>query len=350
MAAKRILTEGNFAGIGHEGQGHAEAAAEAVARALQVAMIDAVAHRVVHGGAALRGPVRIDATTRAQIDAATALAPLHNPAALAAIDAVGDELPGVPMVAVFDTGFHASMPPRAATYPIERELAERHQIQRYGFHGLAHRYMMERYAALGGAGRRLITLQLGSGCSAAAIEDGKVVDTSMGLTPLEGLMMETRSGDVDPSLIAYLAREEHADPATVEEWLNQRSGLLGVSGLRDMRQLLQAESQGDDRARLALEMFVYRIRKYIGAYTAALGGADAIVFGGGVGENAAPIRARVVGGFEWLGARLDDTANQATAGVDARISAADSAIEVWVIAVDEAVMLAREAYRYLTSG
>lgn len=313
--------------------------------------IEAIGHRVVHGGHRFVAPVIIDDEVTDAIEATTELAPLHNEPSLKAIRAtrtmVGWKMP---MVAVFDTAFHRTMPQRASLYPIARELGDRHHIRRYGFHGLAHQYMVERYAKVSGTAvsdARLITLQLGNGCSAAAIDRGCSVDTSMGLTPLEGLMMGTRSGDVDPSLVAFIARGEGVDAAEVEEWLNNRSGLLGVSGLAaDMRQLLDAEGESDAAA-LAIDMFCYRVKKYLGAYLNVLGGADAVVFGGGIGENTPSIRSRVCAGMEWCGLRLDDARNQAAIGSEGQITGDDSILKAYVIAVDEAALIARDTARCL---
>jgi acetate kinase len=255
------------------------------------------------------------------------------------------------MVATFDTAFYRSLPAYAAQYAIPHDLAAKHGVRRYGFHGLAHRYMLERYSQIAASPvelTKLITLQLGAGCSATAIDGGRPVDTSMGLTPLEGLVMATRSGDVDPSLVGYLARKEGVSVQEVEAWLNTRSGILGVSGRSaDLRELLQAEEQGDARAGLAVEMFCYRVRKYIGAYMAALGGADAVLFGGGIGENAPTVRARICADMEWCGLTLDPDRNAAALGSEARISADGSRIQAHVVPVDEAVMIARDTYHCL---
>jgi acetate kinase len=273
------------------------------------------------------------------------MAPLHNGPALAAIRAAREALgPAVPMVATFDTTFHRRMPEKAARYALQPELAERHGAFRYGFHGLAHRYMAERHAEITSSPEaRLITLQLGNGCSATAISAGRSVDTSMGLTPLEGLMMGTRSGDVDPSLPSYLAHREGVEVAEVVGWLNKRSGLLGVSGTsRDMRELLRARDRGDGRAALAVEMFCYRAKKQVGAYLAALGRADAVVFAGGIGERAPEVRAEICSGMEWCGLTLDLERNTRAVGVEARISADSSPVEIYVIPVDEATIIARD--------
>jgi acetate kinase len=254
-------------------------------------------------------------------------------------------------VAVFDTAFHRTMPAHAAQYAIAHELTAKHAIYRYGFHGLAHGYMAEQYARLRGItlhDSKLITLQLGSGCSITAVKAGRSIDTSMGFTPLEGLVMGTRAGDIDPALVPFLARRESVSADEVERWLNTRSGLLGVSGRSgDVRDLLEAEAAGDSRAALALEMFCYRARKYIGAYMAAMGGADAIIFGGGIGEHAPDIRARISDGLQWAGLRIDETRNAATTGRDGEISTDDSEIAAYVIRVDEEQVIAQETARLL---
>jgi acetate kinase len=310
--------------------------------------LEAIGHRVVHGGEQFVEPTLIDDEAIDAIEAVSDLAPLHNEPSLRAIRAAREALgPAIPMVAIFDTAFHRMMPERASRYAIPQELAAKHHVWRYGFHGLAHRYMTERYAAITStpvAQVKLITLQLGNGCSATAVEGGRSLDTSMGFTPLEGLMMGTRSGDVDPSLAAFLARREGVSVEAVEGWLNTRSGLLGVSGRsRDMRELLEAERQGDHRAALAVEMFCYRVRKYIGAYLSILDGAHAIVFGGGIGENAPTVRARICAGMDWCGLTLDQDRNAAAIGVEERISADYAKVHAYVIPVDEAVIIARDA-------
>jgi acetate kinase len=253
------------------------------------------------------------------------------------------------MVAVFDTAFHSSLPDYAYTYALPYELARKHRIRRYGFHGTAHEYMLEQYAGMKGIApsqARLITLQLGNGCSAAAIRGGLSIDTSMGFTPLEGLVMGTRSGDLDPSIMSFLAEKEGVSANEVEDWFNMRSGLLGISGsASDMRSLLAAEAKGDERAHLAVAVFCYRVRKYIGAYLAALGGADAVVFGGGIGENSPVVRERILSGLEALGLRLDKERNEAAAGKEGTISAAGSPLAIYVVLVDESLLIARQTAR-----
>jgi acetate kinase len=309
--------------------------------------VEAVGHRVVDGGDRFSGPAPVDGEVVAAIEKLTEMAPLHNGPALAAIRATGEALgAGVPMVATFDTAFHRTMPEQAARYAIAPELADKHGVRRHGFHGLAHRYMAERYAAISGSPSeelRLVTLQLGNGCSAAAVRGGRSADTSMGLTPLEGLMMGTRSGDVDPSLPAYLARREGVGVDEVLGWLNRRSGLLGVSGVsRDVRELFAARGRGNERAALAVEMFCYRAKKQVGAYLAVLGGADAVIFAGGIGEHAPEVRARICAGMGWCGLLLDAESNARAVGMEAKISSDDSRVGVYVIPVDEARLIARD--------
>jgi acetate kinase len=290
--------------------------------------------------------VLIDDEVVAALEELKELAPLHNGPSLAAIRAAREALGTVPMVATFDTTFHRTMPKKASRYAIPPELASKHDAYRYGFHGLAHRYMAERYAAVTGSRSedlKLVTLQLGNGCSAAAIEAGRSVDTSMGLTPLEGLMMGTRSGDVDPSLPGCLARREGVEIEEVVGWLNRRSGLLGVSGVsRNMREVLDARDGGDGRAALAVEMFCYRIKKQVGAYLAALGGADAVVFAGGIGERAPEVRAEICAGMEWCGLLLDAGRNADAVGEEIKISADGARIEAYVVPVDEAGIISRD--------
>lgn len=310
-----------------------------------LADIRAVAHRVVHGGSNLLRSRLIDAAVVREIERVSALAPLHNPPALAWLQACRALLgAAIPQVAVFDTAFYADLPEVARNYALPRGLRERHAIQRYGFHGIAHASMWRRWRELRPAlqdGGRVISLQLGAGCSITAVRAGRAVDTSMGFSPLEGLVMATRSGDVDAGLLLYLQRVEGLSPERLEKLLNQESGLLGLSGLSgDMRALLESS---EPTARLAVEVYGYRARKYVGAYLAALGGAEAILFGGGVGEHAAVMRETILAGMEWCGIALDVEKNRAAGGTEACISRDGSAIEVWVIPVDEAAILAQEA-------
>jgi acetate kinase len=310
-----------------------------------LADIALVAHRVVHGGEKFLQSCLLDASAEHEIERLTPLAPLHNPLALRWIRACRAVLgPPVPQVAVFDTAFYAALPEVARTYALPRDLAARHHIRRYGFHGLAHAAMRQRWRALqtvNGENNRVISLQLGAGCSITATEHDAVRDTSMGFSPLEGLVMATRCGDVDAGLITHLQRQAGLTPAATDRLLNESSGLLGLSGISgDMRVLLASENP---HARLAVDLYCFRARKYIGAYLAVLGGANAILFGGGVGENAPEIRARILEGLEWAGIRLDATKNTATKGTENRISDSNSHAAVWVIPVDEAPMLVQEA-------
>ncbi len=316
--------------------------------------VEVVGHRVVHGGERFSQSVVIDEAVLAEIEALIELAPLHNPASLAGIRGAREVLGStVPMVAVFDTAFHHNLPPSARAYALPHELASRHHIRRYGFHGIAHASLAAGYAAFTGRTLekdRLITLQLGNGCSMTAIAGGKSVETSMGFTPLEGLVMGTRSGDLDPSIVSYLSEREKVEATEVERWLNEESGLLGVSGrTNDMRELEAAAHAHDERAAFAIELFCYRARKYMGAYLAVLGGADAIVFGGGIGENSPTIRARICAGMEWCGLRLDPERNKAAVhlppGSAARISQDGATVAAYVVADDEETWIARETVR-----
>jgi acetate kinase len=307
--------------------------------------IDAVGHRVVHGGERFTAATVIDDDVEAAIEQLIELAPLHNPAGLAGIRAARAALPRVPHVAVFDTAFHATIPVEAATYAIDADLAARHGIRRYGFHGTSYEYV-SRVAAetldRGPGELRMIVLHLGNGASAAAISGGRSVDTSMGLTPLEGLVMGTRSGDLDPAIPFHLHRVAGLSIDELDDLLNRRSGLLGLSGHADMREVIEAAETGDERAGLALEVYLHRIRHYIGAFAAVLGGLDALVFTAGVGENSDVVRAGAVRGLEFLGIAIDPAAN-ATRGDAARIiSPAGSAVAVLVVPTDEELEIARQ--------
>jgi acetate kinase len=313
--------------------------------------IEAVGHRVVHGGERFTHSVLVDDPTLKTLEDQIELAPLHMPYNLAGIRAVKASLGAVPQAAVFDTAFHSTLPETSYLYGIPYSLYRRHKIRRYGFHGTSHRYVAYRYRKLTGKARddtNLVTLHLGNGCSACAIKGGDSMDTSMGFTPLEGLVMGTRSGDVDPAVLDYISVKEGLDLRGVENLLNKQSGLLGISGLtNDMRELLEeAEEHYDRRARLAIDLFCYRVRKYLGAYLAAMGGADAVVFTGGIGQNAAVIRANVLAGLEWFGLELDEEANKATTGQRAgRITREASRLEAWMIPTDEELLIARDTVR-----
>ncbi len=315
--------------------------------------VHAVGHRVVHGGEVFKESTLIDDHVLKGIENCIDLAPLHNPnnvkGILAARDLFGS---GVPQVAVFDTSFHTSIPEQAYLYAIPYHLYRRYRIRRYGFHGTSHRYVAFRYRALRSLTREqtnIITLHLGNGCSAAAIKAGVSVDTSMGMTPLEGLVMGTRSGDLDPAIVSVIARKEGLSSSDVDTLLNTQSGLLGVSGLtNDMRELQAELKEHDDRrVRLAVEIFCYRARKYIGAYLAAMGGADAIVFTGGIGENSADVRGRICANMEWAGLHIDAEKNQDTVGREGIISTEDSKLLVYAIPTDEELLIARDTVRVI---
>ncbi len=316
--------------------------------------IHAVGHRVVHGGERFTHSVLIDEEVLRGIEDCIDLAPLHNPGNIRGIQAAREVFgPGLPQVAVFDTAFHQTLPPHAYLYALPYQWYRRHRVRRYGFHGTSHRYVAYRYRRLRKLEREqtnIITLHLGNGCSAAAIRGGDSVDTSMGMTPLEGLVMGTRSGDIDPAIIEYVAAKEGLSALEVDSVLNKQSGLLGISGLtNDMRELLDESRESDDRrARLAVEIFCYRVRKYVGAYLAAMGGADALVFTGGIGENSAEVRARVCEGLGWMGVELDPSANEATvARREGLISDAASRLAVYVIPTDEELLIARDTVRLI---
>jgi len=315
--------------------------------------VHAVGHRVVHGGELFKESTLIDDRVLKGIEECIELAPLHNPnnvkGILAARELFGKD---VPQVAVFDTAFHHSIPEEAYLYAIPYHLYRRYRIRRYGFHGTSHRYVAFRYRALTGLTREqtnIITLHLGNGCSAAAIKKGSSVDTSMGMTPLEGLVMGTRSGDLDPAIVSVIARKEGMSASEVDTLLNTQSGLLGISGLtNDMRELQAELKEHDDRrVRLAVEVFCYRARKYIGAYLAAMGGADAVVFTGGIGENSSDVRARICSGMEWAGLHLDTKKNQDMVGREGLISTEDSKLLAYAIPTDEELLIARDTVRVI---
>jgi acetate kinase len=313
--------------------------------------IHAVGHRVVHGGELFSQSVVITDEVIRGIEACIDLAPLHNPNNLKGIQAAREVFgQKTPQVAVFDTAFHHCLPEHAYLYAIPYHLYRRHRIRRYGFHGTSHRYVAYRYRVLRNLSREqthVITLHLGNGCSAAAIRNGYPVDTSMGLTPLEGLVMGTRSGDIDPAIVNLISSKEGLSPHEVETLLNTQSGLLGISGLtNDMRVLLEELRQHDDRrARLAVEVFCYRVRKYIGSYLAAMGGADAVVFTGGIGENSPEVRAQICSGLEWAGLILDNNQNQKAVGVESLISREGCRLAAYAIPTDEELLIARDTVR-----
>ncbi len=311
---------------------------------VDVSAMDAVGHRVVHGGSLFTEPTPIDDEVLRAIRDLVVLAPLHNPGAIAGIEAARSAMPLVPQVAVFDTAFHAGLSAAAATYAIDTAIARKHGIRRYGFHGISHRYVARRTAQLLDrplAELNLIVLHLGNGASATAVHSGQSVDTSMGFTPLEGLVMGTRSGDLDPAILTHLQRAAGMSVTEVDELLQRRSGLAGLCDESDMRGVLAARESGDERAALAIAVYCYRIRKYVGAYHAVLGRLDAIAFTAGVGEHAAPIRAECLAGLEHWGISVDPTRN--ATGQPARvISPPGTRIAVCVVPTDEELAIAED--------
>jgi acetate kinase len=322
------------------------AAFEQTGPSLHGSTLAAVGHRVVHGGDRFADPVLITADVIAAIDELTALAPLHNPANLAGIRIAQAALPGIPQVAVFDTAFHQSLPPHAYTYAVPASWRDEQGVRRYGFHGTSVAYVSREAARLLGrdvADSNLIVLHLGNGASATAVSGGRSVDTSMGLTPLEGLVMGTRSGDVDPALVAHLRRVAGLEADDIDHQLNRASGLTGLAGVNDMRQIHRRAEAGDSDAQLALDVYCYRIRKYVGAYYAALGRVDGIVFTAGVGENNPDVRTKSLHGLQRLGIQLDLVRNASTAH-SARIVSADGAdVAVLVVPTNEELEIARQA-------
>jgi acetate kinase len=317
-----------------------------------IADIHAVGHRVVHGGERFTHSALITEDVLRGIEDCIDLAPLHNPGNVKGITAAREILgPGLPQVAVFDTAFHQTLPERAYLYALPYQLYRRHRLRRYGFHGTSHRYVAYRYRQLRDLTpeqTNIITLHLGNGCSATAICEGKSVDTSMGITPLEGLVMGTRAGDLDAALVEFIASKEGLSIHEVESLLNKQCGLLGISGLtNDMRELLdEAHEHNDRRAWLALDLFCYRVRKYIGAYLAAMGGADAVIFTGGIGENSPEVRQRICEGLQWLGLEIDSDRNGATVtGREGLISRDGSRLGAYVIPTDEELLIARDTAR-----
>lgn len=311
----------------------------------------AVGHRIVHGGDRFPASVLIDDDVITALAALEELAPLHNPPAIKGIRACRAALgASKPMVAAFDTAFHQTLPDYAASYALPYELAQRHGIRRYGFHGLAHNYLALRYAEITESSVdqvTIITFHLGNGCSACAIRNGVSVETSMGFTPLEGLVMGTRSGNLDPAIVSYLVQREGVSAADVEQWLNERSGLLGLSGRsNDMRELL-AHADDEARCRLAVDLFCYRARQYVGAYLAVLGGAQALVFSGGIGEHTPSIRAAICADMQWCGLRIDPPQNARIVGKEGRISTTDATVHAYVIPADEEIMIARDVAHIL---
>ena len=311
-----------------------------------VSEIAAVGHRVLHGGKYYSESVIVNDDVKRVIRECFPLGPLHNPANLIGIEACEDVLPaGTPQVAVFDTAFHQTMPPKAYTYALPYEISEKYSIRRYGFHGTSHRYVSKRAAEFLGIsteGLKMVTCHLGNGSSFAAVKDGKCVDTSMGLTPLAGICMGTRTGDIDPAIVPFLMQKEGLAPEEIDTLLNKKSGVLGVSGVSsDFRDLAKAASEGNERAQLALDMFSYQGSKIVGSYAAALGGVDVIVFTAGIGENTDTIREAIIKPLEFMGAKIDPSKNNGTRS-EAIISADDSKVKIVVIPTNEELVIARD--------
>jgi acetate kinase len=315
--------------------------------------IDAVGHRVLHGGQKAMKSMLITEAVKEIIQECFPLGPLHNPANLAGISACERLMPGTPQVAVFDTSFHQTMPPEAYIYGIPYELYEKFGIRRYGFHGTSHKFIAMRTPVLlkrDPAELNLISCHLGNGSSLAAVKHGKCVDTSMGLTPLEGLVMGTRSGDLDPTIVSYIVEKAIIPERQVNDYLNKKSGVLGISGVSsDFRDLENAAAEGNARARLALDIFSYHVKKYIGGYAAAMGGVDVIVFTAGLGENSASMRRQICAGLDFLGARLDEAKNEVIRGREAEISTGDSTCKIWVVPTNEELMIAMDTREIISA-
>lgn len=342
VESERVTAKGIVERIGENGVDHA-GAMRSILDELGGVHPAVVGHRVVHGGSRFSAATVITDEIEAAIDELSALAPLHNPANLAGIRAAREAFPGVPNVAVFDTAFHQSLAPAAYTYAIDIAVAAEHGVRRYGFHGTSYQYVSTRTAELLGRplrDLRLIIFHLGNGASACAIAGGRSVDTSMGMTPLEGLVMGTRSGNVDPGLLFHLGRAGYTLPE-LDTLLNRRSGLAGLSGRGDMRDVQIAAGEGDVSARLALDVYTHRLKHYLGAYLATLGGVDAVVFTAGVGENAAPVRAAALEGMQWAGIHLDASRNDARGTTI--ISTDESPVTVLVVPTNEELEIARQS-------
>lgn len=308
--------------------------------------IDAVGHRIVQGGDKFNQSMLVDKSVEDGIEELCDLAPVHNAGHLKGIRAVDALMPKTPQVVVFDNAFHSTMPDYAYLYAIPYELYEKYHVRRYGFHGTSHRYVSRRVCEILGldqADSKVITCHIGNGASIAAVLNGKVVDTSMGLTPLAGVMMGSRSGDIDPSAVTYLMEKLNMTPHEMSDFLNKKSGVLGITGISsDMRDVEAAANEGNERAVLALKMYAYRVKKYIGSYAAAMGGVDAVVFTAGVGENQTGLRADICRGLEFLGIEIDEAANATVRGREAVISSPSSRVKVVVVPTDEEIVIARD--------
>ena len=324
-----------------DGHGHGDGTAQS----WKLADVGCVGVRVVHGGRRFKQPTKINKEVEQEIAELGKWAPLHNHRSVEILAPIREALAGVPLFAVFDTAFHATIPDKAALYAIPYELSQKHEIRRYGFHGISHRYLMERYAAIVDKKPeelKVVTLHLESGCSATAILNGKSVENTMGMTPLEGLMMGTRCGDIDAAMVPFLMEREALDVGGVMEILEKKSGLLGVSGKSLDTRVLMRAYDSDDRVRLAMEMFSYRVLKAVSAYLGVLQGADAVIFGGGIGENTGLVRERVCSGLRWCGLEMDEAQNAALIDVEGRLSTVRSAIQAYVIPAEETLQIAHE--------
>ena len=315
--------------------------------------IDAVGHRMVHGGEKFSSSVLLTDEVMRDFEACNELAPLHNPANIKGVNAVKEIAPDMPQVGVFDTSFHQTLPDYAYIYGVPYELYEKYGIRRYGFHGTSHRYITKRVCEILGVNpedKKIITCHIGNGGSIAAVKNGKCVDTTMGLTPLEGLMMGTRSGDIDPGAIPFIMEKLQLDGKGLSDLLNKKSGVLGVSGVSsDMREVEAAEAAGNKRAKLANTIYFYRIKKYIGAYAAAMGGVDIIVFAGGVGENQSPCREAALEGLEFIGVELDKELNKKSRGEETILSTPESKVKVVLVPTDEELMIASDTYEIVSA-
>jgi len=313
--------------------------------------IDAVGHRMVHGGEKFNKSVILNDEVLKEFEACSDLAPLHNPANLKGVNAVSELMPGLPQIGVFDTAFHQTMPKYAYLYALPYDLYETYHVRRYGFHGTSHRYVSQRvceFLNVKAEDKKIITCHIGNGGSVAAVKYGKCMDTSMGLTPLEGLMMGTRSGDVDAGAVTFLQKKLNLNPDQLSDLLNKKSGVLGVTDISsDMREIVEAMNKGNERATLALDMYNYRIKKYVGAYAAAMGGCDIIVFTAGVGENQFEMREAVCKDMEYMGVKLDKELNRSIHSTEAVISTPDSKVTVVVIPTDEELMIATDTMNLL---
>ena len=307
--------------------------------------VSAVGHRVVHGGEKFADSVLITDDVMKQVEICSDMAPLHNPPNILGINACSELMPNVPQVAVFDTAFHQTMPKYAYLYGLPYEMYEKYGLRRYGFHGISHKYVSQRVAEIMGkqiSTLRIITCHLGNGASVAAVKFGKCVDTSMGFTPLEGLVMGTRSGAIDPAIVPFLMRKEDMTAKQVDRYLNKKSGVLGISGVSsDFRDIEEAANKGNERSQLALDVFAYEVKKYIGSYTAVMGGVDVIVYTAGLGENSITMRALICNGLEYLGTRIDSQKNNVR-GKEQEISADGAKVKIFVIPTNEELMIARD--------